>query len=117
MNAKPNNAQDLFDVILPGMIERNLDKAKAIDATFAFHVIGAEGGTWVVDLNADQPSCRRGYIHSAHCNIEVHHEDFMDLVRAADTGRHGMQLYFQGKLKITGDPMLATRLQRLFALE
>jgi hypothetical protein len=23
----------------------------------------------------------------------------------------GMQLYFQGKLKVTGDPMLATKLQ------
>jgi hypothetical protein len=28
----------------------------------------------------------------------------------------GMQLYFQGKLKVTGDPMLATKLQKLFQL-
>ena len=28
----------------------------------------------------------------------------------------GMGLYFQGKLKVTGDPMLATKLQKLFAL-
>ena len=28
----------------------------------------------------------------------------------------GMQLYFQGKLKVTGDPMLATKLQKLFSL-
>ena len=28
----------------------------------------------------------------------------------------GMQLYFQGKLKVTGDPMLATKLQQFFAL-
>ena len=25
----------------------------------------------------------------------------------------GMQLYFQGKLRVTGDPMLATKLQKL----
>ncbi len=28
----------------------------------------------------------------------------------------GMQLYFQGKLKVSGDPMLATKLQQFFDL-
>jgi hypothetical protein len=26
----------------------------------------------------------------------------------------GMQLYFQGRLKVSGDPMLAMRLQQIF---
>ena len=28
----------------------------------------------------------------------------------------GMQLYFGGKLKVVGDPMLATKLQKLIAI-
>jgi hypothetical protein len=28
----------------------------------------------------------------------------------------GMQLYFAGKLRVNGDPMLATRLQQFFKL-
>jgi hypothetical protein len=79
-------------------------------------VIGPEGGTWTVDLHADQPSCRRGFI-AAQCGIEINHSDFMDLIAANDTAAAGMRLYFQGRLKVTGDPMLATKLQRLFGLE
>ena len=32
------------------------------------------------------------------------------------TRNAGMQLYFQGKLRVTGDPMLAMKLQQLFEL-
>ena len=49
----------------------------------------------------------------SQCTIEVDHEDFKQML--ADP-QLGMQLYFQGKLKVTGDPMLATKLQQFFSL-
>jgi hypothetical protein len=99
------------------MIERNQTKARAIDATYTFEVVGAQGGgTWTVDLISDPPSCQVGYTQ-AQCAIEIRHEDFMTLVQADDTARIGMALYFQGKIKVTGDPMLTTKLHLLFGLE
>ena len=49
----------------------------------------------------------------AQCTIELAHEDFKAMLGNPQVG---MQLYFQGKLRVTGDPMLATKLQQFFAM-
>ena len=40
-------------------------------------------------------------------------EDFQKLVENPQA--NGMQLFFSGKLKVTGNPMLAMKLQKLFS--
>jgi hypothetical protein len=74
---------------------------------------GEGGGEWTVDLTSDPPVCDQGDKGTAQCTIELSHEDFKSLFSDPQAG---MQLYFQGKLKVTGDPMLATRLQQVFEL-
>ena len=44
--------------------------------------------------------------------VEITHEDFKTMLSNPVLG---MQLFFQGKLKITGDPMLATKLQKILS--
>lgn len=46
----------------------------------------------------------------AECSISVSLEDFMQL---REDPSMGMQLFFQGKLRVEGDPTLAMRLQEL----
>ena len=55
----------------------------------------------------------RGDDGNAQCTIEVAHEDFKTMFSDSQAG---MQLYLRGKLKVTGPPDLATKLQQFFEL-
>lgn len=109
------SAQQLFDEQVPATLAKSPEKAKEIGAVYMFKVTGDGGGEWTVDLASDAPSCKPGNPDgkTAQCTIEVAHEDFKAML---GNPALGMQLYFQGKLRVTGDPMLATKLQKLFQM-
>ena len=109
----PSNAKELFDDMIPRGIASNPDKAKQVGAVYVFRITGDGGGDWIVDLTADPPSCTRGVSDKAQCTIEVAHTDFQRMLAEPNAG---MELYFSGKLRVSGDPMLATRLQSFFRL-
>jgi hypothetical protein len=109
----PKDARDLFDEQVPKALHAFPEKAREVNAIYCFKITGDGGGDWTVDLTADPPSVANGDNGKAQCTIEVAHEDFKTMFNDAQAG---MQLYFQGKLKVTGDPMLATKLQQFFDL-
>jgi putative sterol carrier protein len=109
----PENAKKLFDEEIPAALEKHGAKANEIGAVYLFKIAGDGGGEWTVDLAAKPPTCTQGDKGNAQCTFEVQHADFMQMIT---NPAMGMQLYFQGKLKVTGDPMLATKLQKLFSL-
>jgi hypothetical protein len=109
----PKDAQELFDEQVPKALAEHPDKAKAVNAIYCFKISGEGGGEWTVDLTSEPATCARGDTGKAQCTIEVAHEDFKAMLGNPQVG---MQLYFQGKLKVTGDPMLATKLQQFFAI-
>ena len=111
--AQPKDAQELFNDLVPQALALHPDRSREVDAVFLFKITGDGGGEWTVDLVSDPPACQPGDSGKAQCTIEVDHEDFKQML--ADP-QLGMQLYFQGKLRVTGDPMLATKLQKLFTL-
>jgi hypothetical protein len=113
MASLPKDAQELFDVQVPEALRKYPDQAREVNAIYCFKITGEGGGEWTVDLTADPPSCKQGDAGNAQCSIEVSHEDFRTMLQDPQAG---MQLYFQGRLKVTGDPMLATRLQQFFDL-
>lgn len=109
----PKDAKELFDERVPKALAQFPDKAREVDAIYCFKITGDGGGEWTVDLASDPPSVSQGDKGNAQCTIEVAHEDFKAMLGDPQAG---MQLYFQGKLKVTGDPMLATKLQQFFEL-
>ena len=109
----PTTASELFNDQVPKAIAKSPDKAKEIGAIYLFKITGEGGGEWTVDLASANPSCKPGVGAPAQCTIEVAHEDFKAML---GNPQLGMQLYFQGKLRVTGDPMLATKLQKLFTM-
>ena len=111
--ALPKDARELFDEQVPRALAASPDKAKEVNAIYCFKITGDGGGDWTVDLTATPPSVAQGDNGSAQCTIEVAHDDFKTMLGDPQAG---MQLYFQGKLKVTGDPMLATKLQQFFDL-
>jgi putative sterol carrier protein len=113
MAEMPKDASDLFDNKLPAQLAANPDKAKAVGAKYAFKITGEGGGEWTVDLAGAVPSVKQGIDGPANCTIEVAHEDFKNML---SNPAAGMQLFFAGKLRVTGDMMLATKLQQLFKM-
>ena len=93
-------------------LERFPEEASAVDAIYLFKITGEGGGDWTVSLVED-PSVSQGDAGTAQCTVEVSHEDFKLMLTDPQAG---MQLYFQDKLKVTGDPALATKLQQFFDL-
>lgn len=113
MPTMPSDAKNLFDELIPAALKQFPDKAKEVNAIYGFNITGDGGGQWTVDLTSSPPTCTQGDSGKAQCAIEVAHEDFKQMF---SNPQLGMQLYFQGKLRVTGDPMLATKLQQFFAL-
>ena len=109
----PTNAAELFTDQVPAAIAKNPEKAKEIGAVYFFKISGEGGGEWTVDLASAEPFCKSGAHGAAQCTIDVAHDDFKAML---GNPALGMQLYFQGKLRVTGDPMLATKLQKLFSM-
>lgn len=110
----PTSVKEFFDQKVPAALARGPEKVADVGATFLFKVTGGDGGTWTADLVARPPTCVPGAVGSPHCTIEATDEDFRAMI---DGGMQvAMQLFFNGKLKVTGDPNLATKLSKLLSL-
>jgi len=113
MATLPKDAQELFDHIVPEGLKQHPDKARELNAIYYFKISGEGGGEWTVDLTANPPTCVKGEGTKAQCTVEVSSEDFKTMLGDPNAG---MQLFFQGKLRVTGDPMLGMKLQQLFEI-
>ncbi len=111
------SAKDFFDDKVPAAVTANPDKAKEVNAIYLFKVSGDGGGVWTANLTANDggPWVKAGEQGKAGCTIEISNNDFVAMAKSGNP-QFGMQLYFQGKLKVSGDPTLAMKLQKFFAI-
>lgn len=111
--AMPKDAQELFDKLMPEALQKHPDKAREVNAVYMFNITGDGGGQWTVDLVSNPPQVVKGDAGNSQCGITMAHEDFQAMLSDPQAG---MQLYFQGKLQVSGDPMLAMKLQTFLEL-
>jgi len=104
------DAQTDFTKNLPEKIGSDPDRAKEINAIFLFKIEGEGGGTWTVDLKGDSPGVSEGEVGTPDCTLELSGEVGRDI---SDNPQQAMAVYFQGKLKVSGNARLATKLQHL----
>src|SRR5215475_3833420 len=107
MASLPKDAQELFDHLVPEGLKQHPDKARELNAIYCFKITGEDGGEWTVDCTANPPTCTKGDSGKAQCTLEVSSDDFKTMLSDQNAG---MQLYFQGKLRVFGDSMLAMKL-------
>lgn len=106
--------QNLFNNDLPAMLAKNPDQAKQIGAKYQFNVTGEGGGEWFIDVSDSGPKVEAGNPGTAECTMTMTAEDFQKVYENPQA--NGMQLFFAGKLKVSGNQMLAMKLQKLFDL-
>ena len=106
--------KNLFNETLPAALTKNAEDARTIGAKFQMNISGPTGGEWNIDVSASGPHCKVGS-GDADCTISITDEDFQKLVENPQA--NGMQLFFAGKLKVTGNQMLAMKLQKLFSYQ
>ena len=106
--------QKLFNEELPAQLAKNPDGAKQIGAKYQINISGDGGGEWYIDVSDTGPKAEKGNPGNADCTISITAEDFQKLHENPQA--NGMQLFFAGKLKVTGNQMLAMKLQKLFSL-
>ena len=103
------DAQTSFTQNIPRSIEKDVDRAKDVDAVFLFKVNGDGGGVWTVNMK-DAPGVTEGDFGNAECTIEISTEDWKALTEKPGTA---MQFFMNGKIKVTGNALLATKLQAI----
>ncbi len=110
----PTSVKAFFDQRVPDVLARNPEKAKEVAAVYLFKISGDDGGTWTADLASTPPTCVPGASGTPQCTIEAKDDDFRSMIDGGMAA--AMQLFFSGKLKISGDPNLATRLSKLLQM-
>lgn len=95
-----------FTQNIPQSIERDIERARTVDAVFLFRVTGDSGGEWTVNMK-DAPGVTEGDSGDADCTIEISTEDWQALT---DRPGSAMQFFMDGKIKVTGNALLATKL-------
>lgn len=110
----PTSVKAFFDQKIPSVLATSPDKVKDVAAVYLFKLSGPDGGTWTVDLKNAPFKCVAAAEGTAQCTIEASDDDFRTML---DGGMGAaMQLFFSGKLKVTGDPNLATKLGKLLQM-
>lgn len=110
----PTSVKEFFDTRVPAVLAKSPDAAKDVAASYLFRISGDDGGTWTADLASNPPTCVRGESGSPQCTIEATDADFREMLEGGMAA--AMNLFFSGRLKVDGDPTLATRLSTLLEL-
>ncbi len=100
----------LFETDLANAMAAKPDIAQRIGAKYQFNITGDGGGEWFVDASSSGPKVEPGNPGGADCTISMSAEDFEPLWQNPSSG---MNLFFSGRLNISGDPMLAMKFQDL----
>lgn len=100
----------LFNVDLAGAVAAKPEAVQRVGVKYQFVITGEGGGEWFVDASPTGPKVEPGNPGTADCTIKVSAADFEQLWSNPSSG---MSLFFSGRLNVSGDPMLALKLQDL----
>jgi putative sterol carrier protein len=89
------------------------DKAKGMNAVVQYIIEGAGGGNWSIEIKDGNCQIDEGRHGSPKVTITMNAETWLALVNQEISG---MQAFMGGKLKATGDIMLAQKIPMIFPL-
>jgi putative sterol carrier protein len=90
----------------------NAKAAKTLDAVFQFDISGENGGNWNVIIKDGTCQVNQGKHSGPTVTLTMSEETWLAMVNKQ---LNGMQAFMSGKLKVSGDIMLAQRIPDLFS--
>ena len=103
------DVKELFEKIPEAF---NADAAQGVDAIFQFEITGDGGGTWNVVIKDGTCEVQEGAHNDPSVTMTMSTETWLGLVNKEV---NGMQAFMSGKLKVTGNIMLAQKFESLFS--
>lgn len=89
----------------------NANAAKGMNAVFQFDITGEGGGNWNVAIQQGTCQVQEGKAASPTVTFSLSSDTWLGMVNKQI---NGMQAFMTGKLKLSGDIMLAQKMQDLF---
>jgi len=103
--------QDLMDRLPKAFVP---EKAAGVNASVLFHLTGEMGGDWVVTIKDQTCVVTQGRKDNTNLIFAAEAQDCLDIF----TGKlDEMRAFMQGKLRLTGDMGLATKLAGFFDVQ
>jgi len=90
----------------------NAKAAKSLAAVFQFDITGDGGGNWNVSIKDGSCEVNQGKHSAPTVTLTMSAETWLAMVNKQ---LNGIQAFMSGKLKVSGDIMLAQRIPDLFA--
>jgi len=91
----------------------NANAAKGLNVVFQFDITGDNGGNWNVAVKDGACQVNEGTHASPSVKLTLSGDTWLGIVNKQT---NGMQAFMTGKLKASGDIMLAQRIEQLFPL-
>jgi putative sterol carrier protein len=89
----------------------NPEAATGMDEAFQYCITGEGGGDYNVSIKDGACTVSEGIHDKPSVALTLAVEDFLGLISGKTSG---MQLFMSGKVKVTGNVMLAQKMQTLF---
>ncbi len=87
------------------------EAAKSIEAVFQFELGGDNGGTYHVTVNHGKMSVAEGAHPSPTAILKMNGDDYVKMVNGQI---NGAMAFMKGQLKVTGNVLLAQKMQAIF---
>lgn len=108
-NPSPRTVTDIFHD-MPNRFNPN--GAQGLDAVIQYNLPGSGGGYWYTTIKHGTLTVTQGQHSRPDMTITMKAQDFLDMVEGKLSGQWA---FIRGKLKITGNMALATKMQDLFS--
>ena len=85
--------------------------AAGLNKTFQWNITGDEAGVWAFKINNGQGEVIPGGVEKPDVTFTISDKDWLAITEGK---LDGMNAFMTGKLKVSGDMMLAMKVQNLF---
>lgn len=106
--ARVSSVKEYFDTLSDRFVA---SAAKGVSATFQFELAGDGGGTYHVVVNDGTMAVHEGASTSPSTTLKMNADNYVKMVNGEI---NGSMAYMKGQLKVSGNVMLAQKMQSIF---
>jgi len=108
MSARVSTVKEYFDTLAARFVA---SAAKGVNAVFQFELAGDGGGTYHVTVSDGTMNVSEGPAPAPSTTLKMSAENYVKLVNG---DINGAMAYMKGQLKVSGNVMLAQKMQAIF---